>query len=133
MKPRSPCCARSWTRIQACPMRERFASTWRRWHRQRGKRHPPRKQNREDRVTVRRTLLRILRRILRHAPLPMLVAALLFPGTLRADDPVFGRVSMKLNFLLSGQAAPGSVILFPPDEVDAWVRTRVPDRFPGIR
>jgi len=51
----------------------------------------------------------------------------------RADDPVFGRVWMKLNFLFSGQAAPGSVILFPPDEVDAWVRTRVPARFPGIR
>lgn len=65
--------------------------------------------------------------------LPVLVAALLCAGTLRADDPAFERISMKLNLLSSGQASPGSVILFPPDEVDAWVRTRVPGRFPGIR
>jgi hypothetical protein len=40
---------------------------------------------------------------------------------------------MKLNFLFSGQALPGSVIPFPLDEVDAWVRVRIPARYPGVR
>jgi hypothetical protein len=40
---------------------------------------------------------------------------------------------MKLDFLFSGQALPGSVIHFSVDEVDAWVRVRVPPRFPGVR
>lgn len=66
------------------------------------------------------------------APLPMLIAALLYAGALRADDPVAGRLGMKLNSLFSGQAA-GSAIFFQPDEIDAWVRTRVPGRFQGIR
>ena len=72
-------------------------------------------------------------RILRVAALPMLIAALLSSGALRADDPVAGRLGMKLNSLFSGQAAPGSAILFPPDEIDAWVRTRVLTRYQGIR
>ncbi|HEV2198995.1 MAG TPA: hypothetical protein VGR73_04180 [Bryobacteraceae bacterium] len=71
--------------------------------------------------------------ILRLAPLPIFAAAVLFSEALLADDPAFERVSMKLALLSSRQAEPGSVILFSPDEVDAWVRTRVPARFPGIR
>ena len=50
-----------------------------------------------------------------------------------ADDAAVGRMSMKLGLLSSGQALPGSVIVFPVDEIDAWVRLRVPVLYPGVR
>lgn len=40
---------------------------------------------------------------------------------------------MKLDLLSSGRALPGSVITFSPDEIDAWVRLRVPALYPGLR
>jgi hypothetical protein len=64
------------------------------------------------------------------------VALLLVPGLLAAagvDDPAFARMSMKLGLISSGQAAPGSVIVFPADEIDAWVRIRIPALYPGVR
>ena len=63
----------------------------------------------------------------------MLASLLALPTGAAAADPAFGRVWMRLNFLFSGQALPGSVITFPVDEVDAWVRVRVPARYPGVR
>jgi hypothetical protein len=64
---------------------------------------------------------------------PIFLAALAFPAPAGADDPAFARASAKLTILSSGEALPGSVIVFPPDEVDAWVRTQIPERFPGVR
>jgi hypothetical protein len=64
------------------------------------------------------------------------VAFLLAPAVLAAagaDDPAFGRASTKLSLLSNGQAQPGSTIAFPVDEVDAWVRVRVPALYPGVR
>ncbi len=55
------------------------------------------------------------------------------PAAAGADDPAFGRASTKLNLLSGGQALPGSTIAFPVDEVDAWVRIRVPALYPGVR
>lgn len=42
-------------------------------------------------------------------------------------------MSMKLNFLFSGQAPPGSTITFPADDIEAWVRVLVMTRYPGVR
>jgi hypothetical protein len=48
-------------------------------------------------------------------------------------DPAFARAWDKLNSIETGRAKPGSTIVFSPIEIDAWLRTRVPQMFDGVR
>ena len=61
------------------------------------------------------------------------VAALAVPSARAADDPAFTQVSKKTDFLWSRQAVSGTVVTFSVADVDAWVRVRIPARYPGIR
>ncbi len=51
---------------------------------------------------------------------------------LQAADPAFARAWNKLDSIETGRAKPGSTIVFTPAEVDAWVKTRVPQLFEGV-
>jgi hypothetical protein len=58
---------------------------------------------------------------------------LLLPSAILAEDAAFARVWNKLNLLETGQAKPGSVIVFTPEDIRAWLQTRIPQMFDGIR
>jgi putative ABC transport system substrate-binding protein len=64
-------------------------------------------------------------------PLLLLALAAVFP--VLAADTAFERASKKLDRIESGRALPGSVIVFTPDEMNAWARGRVPEMYQGIR
>jgi hypothetical protein len=49
------------------------------------------------------------------------------------SDPLYERVENKFRLIDSGRAARGSVILFSPDEVNAWARTKVPQVVNGVK
>ena len=54
--------------------------------------------------------------------------------TLSAADPLYESAERKLDLIESGQAKPGSVIVFTLAEVNAWARVSVPEIVPqGIR
>ena len=50
-----------------------------------------------------------------------------------AEDRLFQRAWDKLMLLESGQAKPGSLIIFTPAELNAWARTRLPQMVYGLR
>ncbi len=58
--------------------------------------------------------------------------ALLIPAALNAGDAAFDRAATKVGLLTNGQARPGSVVAFTAEEIDAWVRIRVPELYPGV-
>ncbi len=62
-------------------------------------------------------------------------AALLSPPLmLRAADPLYESARRKLDLIEAGKLPRGSVINFPPQEINAWARVRVPEIVPeGIR
>jgi hypothetical protein len=62
-----------------------------------------------------------------------LLAAFVVPSFAGADDPVYTRAQGKIDFLMSGQASPGSAVSLSADELNAWARVRVPVRYPGVR
>ena len=64
-------------------------------------------------------------------PLLLLALAAAFP--LFAADTAFERAGKKLDRIESGQALPGSVIVFTPAEMNAWAQGRVPQMYQGIR
>ena len=64
---------------------------------------------------------------------PLFLLALAAITPLAAADPVFERAWNKLERIESGQARPGSVIVFTPAEMNAWARGRVPQMYEGIR
>jgi len=64
-------------------------------------------------------------------PLLLLAFAAVLP--LRATDSALERAEKKLDRIESGQARPGSVIVFTPAEMNAWARGRVPQMYQGIR
>jgi hypothetical protein len=54
--------------------------------------------------------------------------------TLAAADPLYESAERKLDGIESGQAKPGSVVVFTSDEINAWARVKVPEIVPeGIR
>jgi hypothetical protein len=61
--------------------------------------------------------------------------ALLLPAlTLEAGDPLYESARRKLDLIEAGKVPRGSVINFPPQEINAWARVRVPEIVPeGIR
>jgi hypothetical protein len=60
--------------------------------------------------------------------------ALMLPASLRAADPLYESARRKLDLIEAGKVARGSVISFPPQEINAWARVRVPEIVPqGIR
>ncbi|PYT13158.1 MAG: hypothetical protein DMG59_21315 [Acidobacteria bacterium] len=53
---------------------------------------------------------------------------------LPAADPLYESARAKLDRIEARKAKPGSVIVFPPAEINAWARVRVPEIVPeGIR
>jgi len=64
-------------------------------------------------------------------PLFLLLLAAVTP--LFAANPVLDRVDYKLNLIDSGRARRGSVIVFTPNEMNVWARSRVPQMYQGIR
>ncbi len=48
-------------------------------------------------------------------------------------DPVARRCADKFDRIDKGQAKRGSVIVFTPEELNAWARERVPQMFAGVR
>ena len=56
-----------------------------------------------------------------------------FAGLLLAGDPVFEQASKKMDLIEAHRVAPGSVILFTPAEVNAWVRGKAAESVSGIR
>src|SRR5215471_16570421 len=79
-----------------------------------------------------RVCLRSCRKLGRMRPLPILLVVLTV--ALPAADPVYESARRKLELIGERQAAPGSVIVFTPEEVNTWARIRVPEIIPeGIR
>ena len=69
-------------------------------------------------------------------PLLLLALAALplaFAAPTGAADPAFQRAENKLDRIESGRVRRGSVIVFTPDEMNAWARGRVPQMYQGIR
>ncbi|MEO8100220.1 MAG: hypothetical protein ABI811_21140 [Acidobacteriota bacterium] len=62
----------------------------------------------------------------------LLAFVLLAPG-LPAADPVAAMARAKLNLIKEGKAASGSVFVFTPAEVNAWVREELAEEQSGIR
>lgn len=62
-----------------------------------------------------------------------LLTAMSIMASLQAADPLFERAWNKLDTIESGRAKPGSVIVFTPAELNAWVRVRVPQLVDGVR
>jgi hypothetical protein len=59
---------------------------------------------------------------------------ILFALALPAADPVYESARRKLDLIEGRQAKPGSVIVFTPDEINAWTRVSLPGLVPeGIR
>ena len=60
--------------------------------------------------------------------------ALLIPAAVFAADPAYTSAEAKLDRIGDRQAKPGEVIVFTPQEVNAWARVAVPDAVPqGVR
>jgi hypothetical protein len=66
---------------------------------------------------------------------PFLCAVLVLSATVPAlcADPSFQRAWDKLTLIESGQARPGSLIVFTPAELNAWASERLPQMFDGLR
>src|SRR5579864_2932442 len=61
---------------------------------------------------------------------PVVAAAMLSA----AVDPRVDRINRKIETIESGQAKPGSVIVFPAAELDAWARAKAAEVVPeGLR
>jgi hypothetical protein len=55
-------------------------------------------------------------------------------AVLAAADPAFTRAIQKLDLISQQKAKRGSVVVFTPEEINAWARVRVPEIVPeGIR
>lgn len=64
----------------------------------------------------------------------LLIFAIFAAQALIAADPYFDSAEKKLDLLENGHARRGSVIVFSPQEINAWARHRVPEIVPqGIR
>ena len=50
-----------------------------------------------------------------------------------APDPLYTRVERKLRLIDTGKLARGSVVAFSPEELNAWVRGKVPQFINGMR
>ncbi|MEO8050466.1 MAG: hypothetical protein ABI833_08645 [Acidobacteriota bacterium] len=64
---------------------------------------------------------------------PLLTLAFAAVFSMGATDAAFQRATEKLDRIESGHVRPGSVIVFTPDEMNAWARGRVPQMYQGIR
>jgi hypothetical protein len=53
--------------------------------------------------------------------------AAVFALALSAADPAYESARHKLDLIDEGQAKPGSVIVFIPEEINAWARIRLPE------
>ena len=62
----------------------------------------------------------------------LFLLAIAIAPALAAADPVFERAWNKLEAIESGRARAGSVIVFTPAELNAWVQARVPQMVDGI-
>lgn len=63
----------------------------------------------------------------------LFLLAIAIAPALLAADPLFERAWNKLDAIESGRARPGSVIVFTPAELNAWVQARAPQMVEGIR
>lgn len=63
----------------------------------------------------------------------LFLLAIAIVPVLPAADPLFERAWNKLDAIESGRARPGSVIVFTPAELNAWVQARVPQMVDGMR
>ena len=63
----------------------------------------------------------------------LFLLALAAIAPLIAADPALQGAWDKLDRIESGQARPGSVIVFTPAEMNAWARGRVPQMYQGVR
>jgi len=59
--------------------------------------------------------------------------AFAIPAADRLTDPVAQRCADKFDRIDAGQVKRGSVIVFTPEELNAWARERVPRMFAGVR
>jgi len=64
----------------------------------------------------------------------LLLYFVVLPLAIRAEDPGAARVSAKLDLIGEEVARPGSTIVFPPADVNAWVREELAEAVPeGVR